>query len=255
MSEEKPLIWPGSQMELGQTVIDHIRARRTGSVRSALKYALNLDENVYPRVPRMSEDPLLSVFRCGVCNGNARIVIMLLNKGANVNYTGKGERSPLMEAACTSIAMMRLLISHGADVNYADAYGETALHLAARWRNAVQILVKNGARVARENYAQRTPLDVAQSFLNYQAYDYLLPRTRDAVVLAFALDVAVAFAPLRLPPYVVLEILDWLKVRAGRRAFWATDVAEIKKVTVLVGVQQTQNRLLAQRVDKRAKFE
>lgn len=256
MNNEKRLIWPDGQHALGALVIGYIRSGETYSVMSALRYELNLNENVYfsdPHFERWAQK--VSVLKCAIVSRDPRFVRMLIDRGADVNYTGNGERSPLMEAVLVSVAMAELLISSGADVNYADASGDTALHYAARWQNACHVLVKSGAVVARENNDGQTALDIAQKYLNYAAYDYLLPRTRDASVLAWALDVAVALAPLRLPPYVVLEILDWTAVKAGRRAFRPIDVAEIKKVEVLVGVQRTQNRLLAERANKKAKLE
>ncbi|KAK3323976.1 hypothetical protein B0T19DRAFT_427410 [Cercophora scortea] len=83
--------------------------------------------------------------------GEASIVTMLLEKGADVNITGGNwDESPLVNAAnFLPVTSIRELIMKGADVNYADSDGDTALITAARRGDAdvVMELLQHGADV------------------------------------------------------------------------------------------------------------
>ena len=77
------------------------------------------------------------------------------------------------------------------------------------------------------------------------------------------LDISIAFAPMRLPPYVLLEIFDWLPVKyeiVGWRQveYWRSDeneslmhrVRHIKKIRLIEGVQRSQRNIDEQRAKK-----
>ena len=79
--------------------------------------------------------------------GGDDVVKMLLSKGANPNGTGTGY-SPLMNAASwCSDKSVGLLIEAGANVNYRNASGKSALDVVGQGRNtdAVRKLL-NGAK-------------------------------------------------------------------------------------------------------------
>ena len=69
------------------------------------------------------------------------------------------------DRALEAVAFIRTL---GADVNAANAAGDTALHGAALVRSdaLVELLVEGGATVRVENARGETPLDVAERFVN-----------------------------------------------------------------------------------------
>lgn len=92
---------------------------------------------------------------------NKDIVLLLVNKGADVNLKSYSGSSPLHSAAYggnTEIA--EILINKGADVNVADNEGETPLSEAVLGKNKamVELLVQRGAEVDAKNREGWTPL-------------------------------------------------------------------------------------------------
>jgi hypothetical protein len=76
------------------------------------------------------------------------------------------------------------------------------------------------------------------------------------------LDICIAFAPMRLPPYVLLEICDWLPVkyeiidwnsvigRSDMNESMMHRVRHIKKIRLIEGVQRSQRNIDEQRAKK-----
>lgn len=90
----------------------------------------------------------------------------LLQNGAKVDafLSGTGDRyTPLICAAGKNVSIVRLLISHGADVNAASSKGYSALHVAAAEgiRQIVDILLTHGADVNARDSQGITALDLA----------------------------------------------------------------------------------------------
>ena len=76
------------------------------------------------------------------------IVKLLLDYDADINL--KGSKFPLHVAAKEyCVAVLQLLIDRGADIEGADMFGRTALHLAAIWGNerSARLLIENGAAI------------------------------------------------------------------------------------------------------------
>jgi ankyrin repeat protein len=111
-----------------------------------------------------------------VADGSVGAAKMLIAHGANVNaplrtkvlkrtyQAGDGRlaegATPLMRAAkAGDVVMMRLLIAAGADLDRANAAGETALHIAAGSPATVQFLSDEGASPDVKNKAGLTPLE------------------------------------------------------------------------------------------------
>jgi len=62
----------------------------------------------------------------------------------------------------TAIEAIRLCLDNGADINGADANGQTALHLAVTQADSiVSYLAERGARLDVKDRQGRTPLDLA----------------------------------------------------------------------------------------------
>jgi ankyrin repeat protein len=111
-----------------------------------------------------------------ITEGSVGTAKMLIAHGANVNaplktkvlkrtYQAGDARlaegaTPLMRAAkAGDVVMMRLLIAAGADLDRANAAGETALHIAAGSPATVQFLTDEGASPDVKNKAGLTPLE------------------------------------------------------------------------------------------------
>jgi uncharacterized protein len=101
---------------------------------------------------------------------------LLLDHGANPNLVTENHGTPLMAAAGLnwrdiasigtekeSIEAIQICLDHGADINAANSFGDTALHGAAQ-RGAddiVRFLVSKGANPNAKNKRNRTALDDA----------------------------------------------------------------------------------------------
>lgn len=74
------------------------------------------------------------------------LIKLLLSKGANPNYANYFGQTPLMLAAERSAEFAKLLLENGANVNARDQEGNTALIRAAEWGNAdsIKLLLSTG---------------------------------------------------------------------------------------------------------------
>lgn len=97
-----------------------------------------------------------------------KIIQFLLENRADPNIKNTRKMTPLHLVACkkNGLAVVRLLLAAGAKTNRADIYGNTPLHLAARYGNKdiLEELLKAGANVAAMNDEFQTPLSVAKRF-------------------------------------------------------------------------------------------
>lgn len=104
-------------------------------------------------------------------------------RGTTLEMCGvMGGRTPLMEAAEAGAEdAVHWLIAHGADVNAADAKGDTALHLACRDSNlaVVQALLDAGADVNARTEEEGTPLLIASYFSSAAVVEALITAGAD----------------------------------------------------------------------------
>eukprot|EP00128_Syssomonas_multiformis_P010827 Colp12_sorted_trinity150504_noHs@12287 len=109
---------------------------------------------------------LLSVALLEACVfGNISMVVKLLQKGASPNHRGfLGATPAIVAAKLGHTAILRQLISAGADLTLADAAGWTCLHWAVSSDNmkAVQLLVSSAPLVDLKNKRGETALALAQ---------------------------------------------------------------------------------------------
>ena len=132
----------------------------------------------------------ISVLHNAAHQGNPHVVNRLIQAGANVNaISGNSEQitpdinkhsshlafqllyanhtSPLIYAALGGAAdCMELLIKAGADVNFQDEMGNTALHAAAAngFADCVQVLIKAGADINKQTNMGLTPLHFTMKY-------------------------------------------------------------------------------------------
>ncbi|ESL09820.1 ankyrin [Trypanosoma rangeli SC58] len=98
-------------------------------------------------------------------NGKIKVVLLLLENGANVNTkNGRDNETPLHVAArIDNCALIALLVERGANLDAQNSRGETPLYLAAKagFHNAVYQLMNAGADVNICDVDGKDPLYVA----------------------------------------------------------------------------------------------
>ncbi len=132
--------------------------------------------------------------------GTPALIEQLVRSGAEVNATGSswsfvGVTTPLIAATYAArLDVVKMLLDNGADVNFQDIEGRTALHYAVdqHWyRNepylkadmdVIEMLVVHGARTDIPNKSGRTALD----FFN-TPYNHDLGGMRNRLIAAFKL--------------------------------------------------------------------
>ena len=122
------------------------------------------------------------------CKSNhTKTFSLLMGKGANINVFDSSYKStPLMYAAkCGNIAIMRELLSRGADINAKDKFGKTPLIYAANTYNkeAVIYLLSNNARIDKNDFIQY--IEKSKRIYNIKSsgvYDLLINHINGIVV-------------------------------------------------------------------------
>lgn len=99
-----------------------------------------------------------------VWNGDANMVKLLVNKGADVNYSPEKDY-PLLHHAVwmENTDIMRVLLDHGANIDIKDQDGKTAFRhaLDAADRQMVDLFIAKGANVNAKGRDNSTPLHQA----------------------------------------------------------------------------------------------
>jgi hypothetical protein len=96
------------------------------------------------------------------------VVTFLLDHGADPNIPNKQGLTPLAQACGydqgNALVLAQVLLGANANVNAADAHGDTPLHKAAYNGNSdvVELLLAHGASINATNKMGQTPLQVAQ---------------------------------------------------------------------------------------------
>lgn len=146
---------------------------------NVVKYLLEkkADVNCTAMTPAYSTDERhvkreYSLLQCVVKHYDIDMVKLLINHGADVNYISKCGRNMLF---ATSDKVVRHFVNLGLDVNKKDMYGYTPLHYAARHGSVTtcKILVNKGADVFFKNMYGETPRNVAQWHDNKDICSYL----------------------------------------------------------------------------------
>lgn len=87
-----------------------------------------------------------------VSNGHTETVKLLLDSGANPNAVNKGLESPCMKAVeYDDLDSIQSLIRGGADIQLRNRHGETAVHLAARYK-AKDVFVFLTGKMTRHDF-------------------------------------------------------------------------------------------------------
>lgn len=106
-----------------------------------------------------------AVFLAACSSGDRDEVEKMLLKGADINYTNVDGLTALHQACIDeNLDMVTFLLEHGANVNQPDNEGWTALHAAAScgFMEITRYLIKQRANVAAVNSEGELPIDIAQ---------------------------------------------------------------------------------------------
>jgi ankyrin repeat protein len=114
--------------------------------------------------------------------GRMEIARVLLEHGADVNYQDKFGKSSLhLASRHRSNDLARLLLDHGANLNALDTWGETALHSASSYGKVevVTLLLEYGANVDARSNPGRAPLHCAADAGHLEVVQVLLDHDAD----------------------------------------------------------------------------
>ena len=109
--------------------------------------------------------------------GNEELIETLFELKCNICGKDKYKRTPLILAIMNGhMRAASLLLRYGAEWNAGDSSLNTPLHYAAGydWREAIDLLIKAGARVNDENMWKSTPINIDMLKNNFGAVKRLL---------------------------------------------------------------------------------
>ncbi len=129
----------------------------------------------------------ISAVELAVVNGaDTTMLELLLRAGANPNVVDAPNNTPLMisllePGVISHKGAAEMLLKYGADVNFTDRIGTTALHHAVDLDAVefIDLLLKNGANVNAKDESLRTPLSNAVRSGHYSSVQLLLARGAD----------------------------------------------------------------------------
>ena len=148
-------------------LFDGCRTRRMGTVKTQLDNGADVNQ-----IRRSATGEIDTPLLAAITNNRSRIAILLLKRGADPKVADGQALSPLHHAAVLGlVAVVKALITPGADVNARTAQGETPLaganigillhHSHKRCDRGIQIVMENGANPNKPDGRGHSPLHVA----------------------------------------------------------------------------------------------
>lgn len=120
--------------------------------------------------------------------GHLKIVELLIQRGARINATNRGDDIPLhLASAHGHRDVVHLLLRNRADVNFVNEHGNTPLHYACFWgyQQIAEDLVTNGALISIANKDNHTPLDKTRGALAQRLHDLAVEQGQDLKKIHF----------------------------------------------------------------------
>lgn len=143
--------------------------------------SLNLDDLV-ESIDNSLNNKLLYASRVN----NKNLIKELLKKGANINFKDHNGITALMIAAFNNNKeALYLLIKNNADLNAQDIDGNTALIWAAsksRNNKSIRLLIENNSQINHTNFANNTALHIAICSKNYHGANLLISKGADGFI-------------------------------------------------------------------------
>ncbi|XP_008313604.1 protein phosphatase 1 regulatory subunit 12A isoform X3 [Cynoglossus semilaevis] len=106
-----------------------------------------------------------AVFLAACSSGDTEEVLRMLERGADINYANVDGLTALHQACIDdNVDMVTFLVEHGASINQPDNEGWIPLHAAAScgYLDIAEYLISQGANVGVVNSEGETPLDIAE---------------------------------------------------------------------------------------------
>ncbi|XP_027128013.1 protein phosphatase 1 regulatory subunit 12A isoform X4 [Larimichthys crocea] len=106
-----------------------------------------------------------AVFLAACSSGDTEEVLRMLDRGADINYANVDGLTALHQACIDdNVDMVTFLVEHGAGINQPDNEGWIPLHAAAScgYLDIAEYLISQGANVGVVNSEGETPLDIAE---------------------------------------------------------------------------------------------
>ncbi|KAM6961652.1 protein phosphatase 1 regulatory subunit 12A isoform 6-T7 [Tautogolabrus adspersus] len=106
-----------------------------------------------------------AVFLAACSSGDTEEVLRMLDRGADINYANVDGLTALHQACIDdNVDMVTFLVEHGAGINQPDNEGWIPLHAAAScgYLDIAEYLIGQGASVGVVNSEGETPLDIAE---------------------------------------------------------------------------------------------
>ncbi|XP_058628573.1 protein phosphatase 1 regulatory subunit 12A isoform X3 [Onychostoma macrolepis] len=106
-----------------------------------------------------------AVFLAACSSGDTEEVLRMLDRGADINYANVDGLTALHQACIDdNVDMVTFLVEHGACINQPDNEGWIPLHAAAScgYLDIAEYLITQGANVGVVNSEGETPLDIAE---------------------------------------------------------------------------------------------
>lgn len=106
-----------------------------------------------------------AVFLAACSSGDSEEVLKLLDRGADINYANVDGLTALHQACIDdNVEMVKFLVENGASINQPDNEGWIPLHAASScgYIDIAEYLISQGANVGAVNSEGDTPLDIAE---------------------------------------------------------------------------------------------
>ncbi|XP_067863490.1 protein phosphatase 1 regulatory subunit 12A-like isoform X2 [Heptranchias perlo] len=144
---------------------DNAKHRRGEQLKRWLGSETDLEPPVFKKKKTRVKFDDGAVFLAACSSGDTEEVKRLLDRGADVNYANVDGLTALHQACIDeNLEMVKFLVEHGADTNQPDNEGWTPLHAVAScgYINIAEYLINNGASVAAVNSEGEIPSDIAE---------------------------------------------------------------------------------------------
>ncbi|KAM5170131.1 protein phosphatase 1 regulatory subunit 12A isoform 2-T2 [Mantella aurantiaca] len=125
----------------------------------------DLEPNVVKRKKTKVKFDDGAVFLAACSSGDSEEVLKLLDRGADINYANVDGLTALHQACIDdNLEMVKFLVENGASINQPDNEGWIPLHAASScgYADIAEYLISQGANVGAVNSEGDTPLDIAE---------------------------------------------------------------------------------------------